>query len=93
MNKFYVICFDIAEKKRLRQVAIQMENFGQRVQHSLFECYLSNEQKQTLEKRLARIIKPDEDHIRYYHLCHKDYKKIQLKGRGEITPNASYYLL
>jgi len=40
MSKLYVICFDVADKKRLRQVAIQMENFGQRVQYSVFECHL-----------------------------------------------------
>lgn len=93
MSQFYVICFDIANDKRLRKVAIQMENFGQRIQYSVFECYLDKTQLDRLQTRLQFIIDPEKDHIRYYHLCNKDYKKIQLDGIGNISPNNDYHLL
>lgn len=32
MNDFYVVCYDVRDARRLRKVANEMENFGQRVQ-------------------------------------------------------------
>ncbi len=93
MNQLYVICFDISNEKRLRKVAIQMENAGQRIQYSMFECYLNHTQLNELQARINAIINPVEDHIRYYPLCQKDYQKIQISGSGEVTPNSDYYLL
>ena len=93
MNQFYVICFDIADKKRLRQVAIQMENFGQRVQYSIFECYLNSDKLEKLKSRLEIIINPKEDHIRYYHICKKDKEKILIDGTGTLSQESDYHLL
>ena len=93
MRHFYVIGFDVADKTRLRKVAIQMENFGQRIQHSMFECYLNQQEIITLKKRLKHIIEPTKDHIRYYPLCHKDYQKIQLDGIGEVSPNDDFHFV
>jgi len=92
MEHFYVICFDISNEKRLRKVAIQMEDHGQRIQYSVFECYLNEQNLQALKKQLMQIINPEEDHIRYYHLCPKDHKKIKLNGKGILTPNHDYHL-
>ena len=93
MNQFYVICFDISDKKRLRQVAIQMENFGQRVQYSIFECYLDANKLEELKSRLELIINPAEDHIRYYSICNKDKAKILIDGKGSIHQDADYHLM
>ncbi|MCK5727175.1 MAG: CRISPR-associated endonuclease Cas2 [Thiotrichaceae bacterium] len=93
MSQFYVICFDIAEKKRLRKVSTQMENFGQRIQYSIFECYLNDKNLKILQGRLNSIINKAEDSIRYYPLCNKDYKKIPLKNKADITPNDNYHLI
>ncbi|MBM9521303.1 CRISPR-associated endonuclease Cas2 [Desulforhopalus vacuolatus] len=65
----YLICFDISDDKRLRKVAREMENFGLRVQRSIFECHLDEDELTELQKRLARIIEADQDSIRYYSLC------------------------
>ena len=93
MNQLYIICFDVAHKKRLRRVAIQMENFGQRVQYSVFECYLDAKKLEQLKQRLEKIINPEEDHIRYYGICNKDKGKILLDGTGSITQDNDYHLL
>jgi len=93
MIKLYVICFDVANKKRLRQVAIQMENFGQRVQYSVFECHLDDNKLEDIKQRLEKIINTTEDHIRYYGICNKDKGKILLDGTGSITQNNDYHFL
>jgi CRISPR-associated protein Cas2 len=61
-------------RKRLRQVAKQCQNYGQRVQNSVFECLLDPVQYAELKHRLESIIKPETDSLRYY-LLGKNWKK------------------
>ena len=55
-------------KKRLRQVAKQCVNFGQRVQNSVFECLVDPAQFANLKNRLNDIIDHNKDSIRFYFL-------------------------
>ena len=57
-----------AGKKRLHQVAKQCQNYGQRVQNSVFECILDPARLKMLQASLAKIIDEDKDSIRYYYL-------------------------
>jgi CRISPR-associated protein Cas2 len=57
-----------AGKKRLHQVAKQCENYGQRVQNSVFECILEPALLKLLQNRLEKIIDTEKDSIRYYYL-------------------------
>lgn len=92
MNQFYVICFDIADKKRLRKVSTQMENFGTRVQYSVFECYLDSNELKALMQRITDLIDPGKDHVRYYGLCDKDLPKVLCDGIGTLTQDNDYHL-
>ena len=54
--------------KRLRRVAKLCENFGQRVQNSVFECLVDPAQWADLRHRLEKEIDEDRDSLRYYFL-------------------------
>jgi len=57
-----------AGKKRLRKVAKQCQNYGQRVQNSVFECVIDPGQLAQLQDRILKIINLEEDSVRYYYL-------------------------
>lgn len=57
-----------AGKSRLRRVAKQCVNHGQRVQNSVFECLLDPAQFAELKHRLEEIVEPRTDSLRYYFL-------------------------
>ncbi len=57
-----------AGKKRLHKVAKQCQNYGQRVQNSVFECLLDPARLKQLQSKLEKIIDPDKDSVRYYYL-------------------------
>ena len=59
---------DADGKKRLRKVAKQCQNYGQRVQNSVFECLVDPVQFAQLKRNLEQIIEPSKDSIRYYFL-------------------------
>ena len=54
--------------KRLRRVAKVCQNFGQRVQNSVFECSVDPAQLVRLRALLCSEIDPAKDSLRFYHL-------------------------
>lgn len=70
-------------KKRLRQVAKQCQNFGQRVQNSVFECLVDPTQFTELKHRLENIVNPETDSLRYYLLGANWKKRVEHYGNKE----------
>ena len=71
---------DAAGRKRLRQIAKQCVNYGQRVQNSVFECMLDPAQCKLLQAKLLSIMDPDKDSLRFYYLGSRSEKKIEHFG-------------
>ena len=69
-----------AGKKRLRKVAKQCVNYGQRVQNSVFECSVSPAQFTELRLKLSDIIDHKKDSIRFYFLGNNYSKRVEYIG-------------
>ena len=69
-----------AGRKRLRQIAKQCVNYGQRVQNSVFECVLDATQCKQLQQKLLALIDPETDSLRFYYLGNRDQTKIEHFG-------------
>ena len=67
-------------KTRLRKVAKQCENYGRRVQNSVFECILDQGQCVTLKAILSDIIDENTDSLRFYYLGNKYETKVEHIG-------------
>lgn len=67
-------------KKRLRKVAKQCENYGRRVQNSVFECILDQAQSVMLKQSLRDIIDENVDSLRFYYLGNKYQTKVEHIG-------------
>ncbi len=93
MSGFYLICFDVRDDKRLRKVSNELENFGNRVQRSVFECHLEAGQLLDLQERLENLLEITEDQVRYYRLCGKDRERIVIDGAGRVTGDPDFHLL
>ncbi len=70
----------VSGKKRLRKVAKQCENYGRRVQNSLFECILDQAQSVVLKQSLIDIIDENVDSLRFYYLGNKYQTKVEHVG-------------
>ena len=70
-----------AGEKRLRKVAKECVNYGQRVQNSVFECLLSEAQLVSLRAILSAIIDDTADSIRFYYLGDNWQRKIESLGK------------
>ena len=68
---------DAAGRKRLRKVAKECVNYGQRVQNSVFECVLDSSQLLIVKDKLLSIIDAKTDSLRFYNLGNKYQKKVE----------------
>ena len=69
-----------AGRRRLRRIAKQCVNYGQRVQNSVFECLLDAAQCATLKDTLCDIMDKETDSLRFYYLGNKYQTKIESFG-------------
>lgn len=67
--------------RRLRRVARACEDYGVRVQKSVFECQVGQTEWVQLRDRLLREIKVDEDSLRFYFLDETAKNRIEHHGR------------
>jgi CRISPR-associated protein Cas2 len=71
---------DKAGQKRLREVAKICENHGQRVQNSVFECWLKNEHFVVLKQELLKVVELEQDSLRFYFLGSNWEHKVEHHG-------------
>ncbi|HEX2938661.1 MAG TPA: CRISPR-associated endonuclease Cas2 [Ruminiclostridium sp.] len=69
-----------AGRKRLRQVAKQCVNYGQRVQNSVFECVMDAAKCREVQHKLEQIINKDKDSLRFYYLGNNYKDKVEHIG-------------
>ena len=82
---FVLISYDVntedaAGRRRLRKIAKQCLNYGQRVQNSVFECSLDAAQLRGLEARLVAEMDQEKDSLRFYNLGNNYSEKVRHYG-------------
>ncbi len=70
-------------QKRLRKVSKICQNYGQRVQNSVFECVVDAAQFTTLKYELTDIIDETKDSLRFYQLGNNYKNKVEHIGVKE----------
>lgn len=80
-----LVSYDVARnekgEKRLRHVAKILENYGQRVQYSVFECLVDPGQWVELKAKLLKEINLDYDSLRFYSLGANWQRKVEHVGQ------------
>ena len=77
---YIVVSYDISDDKRRTKIHKTLSSYGQWMQYSLFECSLSETEYAKLRARLSKLIKSEEDSIRFYFLCGCCQGKIERIG-------------
>ncbi|MCB5285551.1 MAG: CRISPR-associated endonuclease Cas2 [Candidatus Cloacimonetes bacterium] len=83
--KLYLVCFDIVSNKIRRQAVKCLLKYGKRVQKSVFECLLNERQFPQMKSELDKLIRREEDSIRYYLLCANCARNVAVSGLGAYT--------
>lgn len=72
----WVAVYDIPDDRRRDRVAQVLDDFGSRVQKSVFEIMVTEAELEILRERIQRVIHPEEDAVRLYAQCAACAKKV-----------------
>lgn len=89
---FIIITYDVPVDKRRNRIHTILKSYGQWVQYSVFECDLTQAEYARLRNRLDRVIKPEEDSIRFYLLCAGCQSKVERIG-GELPRDETLFFV
>ncbi len=81
MRNSYIVCYDICNPKRLRQVFKILRGWGDHLQYSVFECQLTKVDAARLSAQLSEVIHHTEDQVLLVNLGPSE-------GRGDRVINA-----
>ncbi|MCL1467490.1 MULTISPECIES: CRISPR-associated endonuclease Cas2 [Argonema] len=88
---FVVVSYDISEDSRRTKVHSVLKSYGQWMQFSVFECDLTETQYAKLRSRLAKLIKPESDSIRFYFLCACCQGKVERIGGEAVRDDSIFF--
>ena len=80
---FFVVAYDVEDDKRRRKISEILEEYGKRVNYSVFEIEITEKE---LKKLVGKIIKiyDKNDNIRFYSMHKNTIKKSFVIGKGDI---------
>jgi CRISPR-associated protein Cas2 len=88
---FVVVSYDVAEDKRRTKIHKVLKSYGQWMQYSVFECDLTETQYAKLRARLAKLIKPEQDSVRFYFLCRCCAGKVERIGGEAVRDETVFF--
>jgi CRISPR-associated protein Cas2 len=88
-----LVGYDISEPKRLSRVARVCEDFGVRVQYSIFECHLDEKRFEHFWERLLAEINPEEDRLVAYQIDARSARRTRTAGTMVCTEKVVVYLV
>ena len=88
-----IVVYDISDPKRLTRIAKICEDFGVRVQKSVFECWLDDERFNLLWRKLNAEMEPEEDSLIAYVINEHFARQRRTSGEAAaVTEKRSVYL-
>ena len=88
-----VIVYDIPDDKRRLKLSNFLEGYGQRIQLSVFECFLSLEEMRQLYEKVKKLVKPVEDNVRFYWISEEAVSRVLTIGGESPQPPPKYYVI
>lgn len=90
----YLICYDIVDDRRRTKLSKLLKTYGLRVQKSVFECKLNEQQFQYLQQKTSSMINLNEDQVRFYPIPAISREKVSIIGfRAEIAVDDPAYIV
>jgi CRISPR-associated protein Cas2 len=87
-----VVTYDVSEDKRRTKIHRVLKSYGQWMQFSVFECDLSETEYARLRSRLSKLIKPEQDSIRFYFLCGCCKAKVERIGGEQVRDDSIFFV-
>jgi len=88
-----LVAYDISEDAARSRVAAYLQQWGDRIQRSVFVCAIAPEDLDEVNQRLATMIDPDTDAIHLLPACATCWSRLVVHGQAERHPDAPYWAI
>ena len=88
-----LVAYDIADPKRLHKIAKIMQDYGERVQKSIFEVNLTKRSFSSMVRRVKNAIDPEVDGVKFFPLCEECDQRNDIIGVGQYIDFSKNYLV
>ncbi len=78
-----IVAYDITSPRRITRAAKVILDYGQRVLKSVYEVHVSPKRLRELKNRLAHVIDPETDGVKFYRLCKSCDASCTCFGQGQ----------
>lgn len=81
----YLVSYDIDCDRKRTKIAKLMENYGRRVQYSVFECRLDQGKYEEMYQKLMELLQDEASaSIRIYSICERCRQKLVIMGDSDV---------
>jgi len=92
-QRFWLACYDVRNDKRLRRVARIMQRYGNRIQKSVFECWLTEKTFAEMTGEVEKTMDKKNDSLRLYTLCEPCRNLCESQGKTPIQEVKQFYIV
>jgi CRISPR-associated protein Cas2 len=89
----YLFCYDIANTHKRNQVSTMLEQFGLRIQKSVFQCDVTAEKAGEIKTALLALIEKKEDSLFFCPICDACLEKVRIIGEKSMLQTAKFEIL
>jgi CRISPR-associated protein Cas2 len=85
-SKWWLVSYDVRDPARLRRAAKILEGTGERMQYSVFRCWMNPTQMQRLRWELTEVL-ASEDDVLMIPLCSRCVAGMETTHSAQNEPN------
>lgn len=89
---YFLISYDVTKTRIRKKVSDLLEEFGVRVQKSVFECDISKSQLDILLQKTEGLIDTSSDSVIFYHICKNCIAKRDVVGTAFVLKKVEKHL-
>ncbi|MFC0438049.1 CRISPR-associated endonuclease Cas2 [Kutzneria buriramensis] len=86
-----LVCYDISADGARARVAAYLQQWGDRLQRSVFVCAVASDELAEVTGRLAAMIEPSTDAVHVLPVCGTCWSKLVAIGQAEREPDKPYW--
>lgn len=86
-----LVCYDVSRDSSRARVAAYLQQWGERIQRSVFVCAIGPEHMDELQHRLTDMVDPHTDAVHILPACGTCWSRLVAIGQADREPDKPYW--